>query len=183
MRARLMCLVAAATITSSFGLQAPALSAPTAPLVLSARGLSVVPLGTRESVAERSLKEILGSPTSPLTSTPGLSNCGLDASSSWHGLSVFFDHGRLVGLALGPRVVPFARTSKGLELGDTLGHARVLYGSTLRTSTDQGGVWFVITREGRIDGFLNPSTGRTPTPSARILTIDVGVVGCPAMSP
>jgi hypothetical protein len=183
MRVRLTFLVLAAALTSSLGFQMSAMSASMAPLTLSARGLSVAPLGARESVADQRFKELLGSPSTPLTSTPGLSNCGLDASSSWHGFGAYFDHGRLVGLSLGPGDTPFRRTSKGLELGDTLSRARALYGTSLRSSSAQGGVWIVTTSIGRIEGFLNPSTGRTPKPSARILTIDVGVVGCPAMSP
>jgi len=103
--------------------------------------------------------------------------------ASWHALTTYFNHGRLVGLSLGPGAKPNGRTPAGLELGDTLARARALYGTTLRTSTEQGGAWFVKTRDGRLDGFLDPSTGRTPGPSARILTIDVGDVGCPAMSP
>jgi hypothetical protein len=182
MRARLISLAAVAFLTS-LGLQTSATSAPRASLVVSARGLDVAHLGTRESTAEKTFKRLLGPPSTPLTSTPGLSNCGLDAVSSWHGFSAYFDHGRLVGLSLGPDLTPSGRTSNGLKLGDTLGHARALYGASLRSSTEQGGTWFVTTSTGRIDGFLNPSTGRAPKPSARILTIDVGVVGCPAMSP
>jgi hypothetical protein len=183
MRARLMSLAAVVTLSSSLGIQTSALSAPKAPLVFSARGLSEASLGARESVAEKAFEHLLGTPSTPLTSTPGFSNCGLDAMSSWHGFSAFFDHGRLVGLSLGPGATPVGRTSKGLEIGDTLSRARVLYGVSLRTSMDQGDVWFVTTSTGRIEGFLNPSTGRTPKSSARILTIDVGVVGCPAISP
>jgi hypothetical protein len=103
--------------------------------------------------------------------------------SSWHGFSAFFNHGRLVGLSLGPALTPSGRTPNGLEIGDSLGRAQALDGRSLRASTAQGGTWFVKTSTGRIDGFLIPNTGRTPKPSAQILTIDVGVVGCPAMSP
>jgi hypothetical protein len=183
MRARIVFLAGAAALIFCVGLQSSAVSASTASLILSARGLSVAPLGARESVAEQAFKVLLGSPSSPLTATPGLSKCGLDATSSWHGFSAFFFHGHLVGLSLGPSGSPSGRTSVGLALGDTLGRARVLYGALLHTSSDQGGVWIATTSQGPIKGFLNPSTGRTPTRSARILTIDVGVVGCPAMSP
>jgi len=182
MRVQLFSLAAVALLTS-LGLQTVANSAPTVSLVVSARGLGVAHLGTGESTAEKTFTRLLGRPSTPLTSTPGLSNCGLDAMSSWRGFGAYFDHGRLVGLSLGPTLTPLGRTSSGLELGDTLGHARALYGVSLRTSTAQGGTWFATTSSGRIDGFLNPSTGRTPKPSARIFTIDVGVVGCPAMSP
>jgi hypothetical protein len=182
MRVRLISL-SAAVLLASLGLETSATSASAVSLVVSARGLSAAHLGAREAAAELTFKQLLGPPSTPLNSTPGLSNCGLDAMSSWHGFSAYFDHGRLVGLSLGPNRTPLARTSNGLELGDTLGHARALYGASLRTSTQQGGTWFATTSTGRIDGFLNPSTGRAPKPSARILTIDVGVVGCPAMSP
>jgi hypothetical protein len=150
---------------------------------MSGQGLGVAQLGTGEPAAEKTFTQLLGAPSTPLTLTPGLSNCGLNAMSSWHGFSAYFDHGRLVGLSLGPDLTPSARTSSGLKLGDTLGRARALYGASLRSSTEQGGTWFATTSTGRIDGFLTPSTGRTPRHSARILTIDVGVVGCPAMSP
>lgn len=181
MRTRLIFLAGVALL-SNLGLETSATSA-TVSLVVSARGLTVAHLGTREAAAETTFNELLGRPSIPLTSTPGLSNCGLDAMSSWHGFSAYFDHGRLVGLSLGPGRTPSGATSRGLELGATLAHARALYGASLRTSTEQGGAWFVTTSTGRIDGFLNPSTGRAAKPSARILTIDVGVVGCPAMSP
>jgi hypothetical protein len=182
MRARVVTLAALALLTS-LGLETAATSAPPVSLVVSARGLNVAHLGTGEATAEMRLKRLLGPPSIPLTSTPGLSNCGLGAMSSWRGFSAYFDHGRLVGLSLGPGLTPAGRTSSGLRLGDTLERARALYGSSLHSSTEQGGTWFATTSTGRIDGFLNPSTGRTPKPSARILTIDVGVVGCPAMSP
>jgi hypothetical protein len=183
MRARVSSFVAAAALILSLGLQTSVMAAATAPLVLGSRGLDVAHLGSREVVAEQAFTQLLGRPSTPLTSTPGLSNCGLDAMSSWHAFSAYFDHGRLVGLSLGPGVTPFGRTSNGLAPGNTLARARVLYGASLRTSTNQGGTWIVTTSTGRIEGFLNPSTGRAPKPSARILTIDVGVVGCPAMSP
>jgi hypothetical protein len=96
---------------------------------------------------------------------------------------VYFNHDRLVGFSFGPGHSPSVETAAGLKLGDTLARARALYAKRLSTSTGQGGAWFVSTPAGRIDGLLNPSTGRAPTPSAKIWTIDVGVVGCPAESP
>ena len=73
-------------------------------------------------------------------------------------------------------------TAKGLQIGDTLGEARQLYGGTLRTSGEQDGAWFVTTPQGTLDGFL---TGEPNILGAndQIASIDAGVVGCPAMSP
>jgi len=129
------------------------------------------------------LTRLLGKPTSSLLNTPGLTNCGVTQNVAWHELVVSFDNHRLVGLSFGPGIAPALKTSAGLRLGDTLTQARAIYGAKLTTSTTQGGVWFASTPSGRIDGFLNPSTGRAPRPTAHIATIDVGVVGCPAMSP
>jgi hypothetical protein len=102
--------------------------------------------------------------------------------ASWRALSAYFNRGRLVGLSIGPGTTPSVVTSLGLRLGDTVRVARSLYGKALRLSESQGGAWFVKTSDGRLDGFLRPSNGR-PEPTSRILTLDVGDVGCPAMSP
>jgi hypothetical protein len=153
-----------------------------APLVLHGDGLALALLGSREAVAQSALVKRLGSPTKALSSTPALENCGVTAIASWRSLSAYFDRGRLVGLSFGPVTTPSVVTSLGLRLGDTIQVARSLYGKALRLSKSQGGAWFVKTSDGRLDGFLRPSNGR-PGPTSRILTIDVGDVGCPAMSP
>jgi hypothetical protein len=152
-------------------------------LVISAHGANVAHLGEGELVAVKVLQDFLGPPTAALVSTPGIRNCGVDAMASWHSLIAYFDHDRLVGLSLGPGTIPVGRTSAGLQLGNTLARARSLYGTALRTSNVQGGAWFVRTSDGRIDGFVEPSDARSPGSTSRILTIDVGDVGCPAMSP
>jgi hypothetical protein len=152
-------------------------------LVFRGSGANVAHLGEAQSATVRALQHLLGTPSAPLVSTPGIRNCGVDAMAAWHSLIAYFDHDRLVGLSLGPGAKPTGRTSVGLELGDTLTRARTLYGTALRTSTEQGGAWFVNTSSGRLDGFLEPSDARAPGPTSRILTIDVGDVGCPAMSP
>lgn len=151
-------------------------------LVVSGDGLSVVALGARENLAMTRVTTFLGAPTTALESAPSLGNCGVDASASWHALTLYFDTEKLVGVALGPGAIPSGVTSKGLRLGDALRRAERLYGRSLRTSTNQGGAWFVTSASGTIDGFLAPSNGR-PTPTSWIMTIDAGVVGCPAMSP
>jgi hypothetical protein len=152
-------------------------------LVFSGNGLNVAHLGTGETLAMSTFIHLLGKPTSKLTATPALKNCGVEATAAWSSLEVFFNHRRLVGVATGPGHVPAAKTVDGLRIGDTLARARVIYGAKLRTSTQQAGTWFVTTSTGIIDGLLNPGTAATPRPTARILTIDVGNVGCPAMSP
>jgi hypothetical protein len=169
-----------ATVTLTMG--APALAA-TTPLVVSGNGLSIVHLGASESTAVTILTRTLGAPSTKLTATTGLANCGVTASAGWHAMTAYFDHGKVVGFSFGPAHAPSVRTSAGLTLGSTLTRARQIYGKHLTTSNAQGGVWFATTSSGRIDGFLIPSTGRAPTGASRINTIDVGVVGCPAMSP
>lgn len=183
MRFRFNFLTVVTLLLLSLVLVATSSSATVTQLVLTPNGANVAHLGSRQSTSQKALSQLLGKPTEPLRATPGLVNCGVEAMSSWHSFSAYFNHGLLVGLSLGPGATPTGRTSRGLLLGDTLALARSLYGASLRTSTEQGGVWFVRTNKGRLDGFLVPSNGRTPKPSARILTIDVGVVGCPAMSP
>ncbi len=152
-------------------------------LVLNANGLSAVHLGVSESAAYKDLSRLLGRPTVPTTQTPALELCGVSAMTSWHSFSAYFNHQRLVGLSLGPGKQPNGMTSRGLHLGDTLARARLLYGTALRTSGNNGGAWFATSRTGRLDGFLSPSGARGQGSHSRILTIDVGVVGCPAMSP
>lgn len=176
--------VLAITAASLFGgaLVASATAATTT-WTISGIGLSSLRLGTSESATVATLTHALGHPSAPLTSTPALRLCGVSATIGWESADVYFNHNRLVGLSFGPGHTPSVQTTAGLKLGDRLRRARALYGRRLTTSLNQGGAWFVSTPLGRIDGFLNPSTGTTPTPSARIWTIDVGVVGCPAQSP
>lgn len=158
-------------------------SAATSPLlVLSGNGIAVAHLGDDEAHVVSSIEHLLRAPNGVVTRTPQLRNCDVDAMWSWRALSAYFHNGRLVGLSLGPGLSPAGATSAGLRLGDRLSRAQALYGSQLRTSTGQGGTWFVKTRLGPLDGFISPS-GPVPSPSSRILTIDVGHVGCPAMSP
>lgn len=158
-------------------------SAPRRALVLDQYGLSTVHLGTSESSAYMKMSHFLGHPTTPITSTPALELCGVDAMASWHAFSLYFNHQRLVGISLGPGKGPSGETTRGLRLGDTLERARAIYGASLRTSANNGGAWFVAIGTRRLDGFLSPSSSRIPSPTSRILTIDVGAVGCPAMSP
>jgi len=178
---RLTSMVAAAALMSTAFVTPAQAAFPT--LIVNGNGLNVAHLGTSENVAMSTLTRLLGHPTSKLGLTPGLQTCGVSASAEWYSLGVYFNHNRLVGISAGPGHVPPVRTPAGLLLGNTVAHARFLYGKKLTFNTQQGGAWFVATNVGRIAGFLSPATGRAPAPSAKILTMDVGVVGCPAMSP
>jgi hypothetical protein len=153
------------------------------PLTLTGKGLEIAPLGMNEAAAITSLTHAVGARTISVLAAPGLGNCGVDATATWHSMTAFFDHHRFVGVAFGPGLIPNVTTAAGLRVGDTLARARVLYPRKLTTSGSQAGTWFAQTPSGRIDGFLNPSTASAPKPNARIETIEVGVVGCPAMSP
>jgi hypothetical protein len=164
-------------------LTAPSGAQPTPILVLSGNGMNVARLGSSEATTVHALQHLLGESSLRVAVTPGLSNCGVESMAPWHALIAYFNHDRLVGLSLGPGTNPAGRTTAGLELGDTLRRARTLYGKALRTSNEQGGAWFVRTSNGQIDGYLEPSDARSAGPTSRILTIDVGDVGCPAMSP
>jgi hypothetical protein len=159
------------------------LGSTTSPATLTGAGLTALRLGTSQSKSVVTLTRLFGRPTTVVVSTPDSTNCGVSAQGSWHALSAYFDHRRLVGISIGPGRVPVIHTSSGLRLGDTLARARVLYGKNLTTSGNNGGAWFVATPQGRIDGFLNPSGAQAQGPSAIIITMGVGVVGCPAMSP
>jgi hypothetical protein len=96
---------------------------------------------------------------------------------------VYVNHHRLVGFGFGPGHLPVVQRASGLNIGDALGRARALCGKRLTTSGNKGGAWFASTTQGRLDGFLSPSTVGPAKLSAKILTNDVGIVGCPAMSP
>ena len=157
-------------------------SASTGSLVLGGRGLTVAPLGTATTTAVRSITHAIGAPSTGLTATPFISACGVDHTATWRGVTVFFHHDLVVGVSVGPTGTPKVHTGAGLVLGDTLAHVRSLYPGHVTTSGDQGGVYVISTPQGRLKGFLTPSTGH-PASSDRVATIDVGVVGCPAMSP
>jgi hypothetical protein len=153
------------------------------PFLVAGNGMSTVPLGESQSTALARLISALGSPTTAPVLTPDLANCGVGVEAQWRSMTAYFNHSQLVGLSFGPGRVPDVRTSAGLTLGTTVARARALYGARFTTSNAQGGVWFLATSRGLLRGFLIPSTAKLPTPHSRIHTIDVGVVGCPAMSP
>ena len=173
--------MAAAALVGSVAV--PSACASSSPLIVNGRGISQLHLGSSESNAVAILDRLLGRPTSRVRATPIMMNCGVDALGDWHALSAYFDRQHLVGLAFGEAHVPTVQTVAGLKLGDSLARARSLYGHRLTTSEANGGAWYARTPTGRIDGFLNWNGAHGPRPTTKIITIDVGVVGCPAMSP
>ncbi len=156
-------------------------AAAASPLVLAGRSVGGVAFGSPLSAAVGRLDRTLGI-RGRVAPTPDLANCGVTATATWGALHLFFDRGRLVGASAGPGRTPPARTDTGLVLGETMAHARAHLGRRLTLRTDQGGAFSVATPHGVERGFLTPSNGH-PTGASRVLTLDVGVVGCPAMSP
>lgn len=185
MRARPHMIVATVLAVAALSLTNAGVSDAHPPTVTILRGdgLATLRLGARQPSAITALDRLFGRPTTRITATPDLRNCGVNAQGTWRSMSAYFFHGRLVGLSFGPGRTPSVRTDVGLRLGETLARARTLYGTRLTTSGNNGGSWFVSTPVGRIDGFLNPSGASALRPAATILTMDVGSVGCPAMSP
>lgn len=115
------------------------------PIVLNADGIGSALFGQPESTAIANLKEVFGA---PLTSGPTPSNnCRIDAFLQWSTLTAYFDGQRFVGYGTGSliggpgyRDIPNVITAMGLKIGDSLGQAQHLYGTSLRTSLAQGGI-------------------------------------------
>jgi hypothetical protein len=72
------------------------------------------------------------------------------------------------------------RSAGGLRIGETTAELRSSFGHRLRLSGLQGGAYFISTATGVIDGYLSAEIG---DPNARVVTIEAGEVGCPAMRP
>lgn len=114
---------------------------------------------------------------------PGVNDGGIDHLIQWPGLEAYFHRGRFVGYSYGQRKQtggePAFATRKGLRLGDTVAVGRGLYGSAFSVSAEQGGAWFVKTPQGRLMGFTSDVTN----PKGKVLTIEAGDVGGPALTP
>jgi hypothetical protein len=139
----------------------------TSPDVLSASGIRPARFGTRFVPTLVTVSDLLGV-FGDRTSGRG---CGVDITE--HMLDhddLFFGRGRFVGYEYSGH---FLTTSAGLRVGDTLAHARQLYGAGFKTSAAQGGSWSAA----GLRGYL------TAPHNGRIATIDAGNVGCAALSP
>lgn len=150
--------------------------------VLNGDGIGHATFGEGPKSVIRKLDALLGRGPSK-SHADGHSLCGINRTVDWPGLEVYFQHHRFVGYSYGRNnnqgVQPDLATARGLRLGDTVEAGRHLYGSAFKVSAAQGGSWLVRTRRGRLDGFLSDVTN----PKGRILTIEAGYVGCPALSP
>lgn len=109
--------------------------------------------------------------------------CDIDHAVHWPALWVTFLRGRFVGYQYGLSAAapgePVLATAKGLGVGNTVATGERLYGKAFRLSAVQGGAWFVSTDRGHLLGYTSAVT----SPKGRILSIDSGYVGCPAMTP
>lgn len=139
----------------------------TSPAVLSAHAIGPVAFGASFAHALERLGNLLGV-FGHRSAGPG---CGVDHTERLlDGITAFFGGGRLIGYEYRGR---FLTTIAGLRVGDTVVRARRLYGHAFRTSAAQGGSW---SADGLI-GYLSAPHG------GRIVSIDAGYVGCPALTP
>ena len=153
---------------------------------LLGQGLVGARFGQSEEKAVTALDAALGSTATPEPVKEN-GNCNIDATMRWPVLTGYFDQGHFVGYStLSPAGHPFSSahlsTLKGLRVGDTLAKARQIYGSTLRTSAAEGGSWSAKTIDGTLVGYLTTEVNQR-SPAPRIMSIEAGAVGCPAMTP
>jgi hypothetical protein len=151
--------------------------------VLLGNGIDQAKFGETPAEVVRQLQGLLGRAPSKLYHTTG--NCTADHAIDWTRLEVYFHGRRFVGYSYGwrkqPSNEPVLATKKGLRVGDTVAEGKRL-GAAFNNYN--GGTWLVNTHSGRIGGFtgaLGPHAA--PRSPARILTIEAGNVGCPAMTP
>jgi hypothetical protein len=144
-------------------------------------GVDGAAFGDTPKTVVRKLDALLGRGPSRRNVRRG--QCGIDGETDWSGLEAYFHRHRFVGYSYGTSrnegIQPTLSTPRGLRLEDTVARGKRLYGSAFRVSAAQGGSWSVRTRVGQIDGFLSDVTNL----KSRILTIEAGHVGCPALTP
>jgi hypothetical protein len=168
--------------------------------MLSGLGIAGVKFGRPRAAVVAALDRLLGERPSHPASYRG--DCGVDSSITWWdqssasgrpSLTAYFAHDRLVGYQYGdpgsqgvrrpPARSPVLATTHGLTIGDTLERGRRLYGRAFTISTAQGGTWKVATTSGPIDGYVSGVPRLGNLGALRVVTIDAGNVGCPALSP
>jgi hypothetical protein len=139
----------------------------TSPTALGPRGIGPVVFGRRFDPTLVALSNLLGV-FGRRSAGPG---CGVDrVEQLLDGITLFFGRGRLVGYEYRGR---FLATKAGLRVGNRVARARRLYGRAFKVSAAQGGSW---SADGLI-GYLSAPKG------GRIMSIDSGNVGCPALTP
>lgn len=148
-------------------------------LVLDGNGIGPAKFGESPKTVARQLTAVLRRrPSKPFRRA---SACKINGEIAWPGLEAYFHDGRFVGYAYfrRGRREPELATAKNLYLGDTLKTGRHIYGSKFHVSAAQGGSWWVETSTGRLEGF----TSRVTNLNGKIVSIEAGDVGCPAMTP
>jgi hypothetical protein len=150
--------------------------------VLAADRIGRAAFGERPAVIARRLGVLLARPPSkPYHADPA--GGGVDHVIQWPGLDVFFGRGRFVGYSYGQSKhaggEPALATSKGLRVGDTVATGKRLYGPAFEITAQQGGAWFATTPQGRLMGYTSEVTNA----NGKILTIQAGHVGGPALTP
>jgi hypothetical protein len=154
-------------------------------VILRGDGIGVAHFGQAEAGAIADLSGLFGSPlhTKP---TDMAGNCAIDAAMQWPTITAYFFRNRFVGYGTSTLDRYFlnsnASTVAGLRIGDSLAQATQLDGTSLKTSTAQGGSWSVATSTGTLAGLWTNEINRT-SPAPRIADITAGSVGCPAASP
>jgi hypothetical protein len=137
------------------------------PNALSARGIGSVDVGRHFDRTVVGVGNLLGVWGHRIAGR----GCGVEWTERLlDGLNLFTGYGRFVGYEYRGR---FLATTAGLRVGDTVARARQLYGAAFRISAAQGGSW---SADGMI-GYLSAPNG------GRIMSIDAGNVGCPALTP
>jgi hypothetical protein len=148
---------------------------------LKGNGIGRARFGDRAKSVIDKLDRVLGH--RPTRKRFGAGQCNINGEVDWPGLAAYFHDRRFVGYSYGPKIsdggLSTFATTRGLRVGETVRQARRIYGSAFKVSTAQGGSWSVRTPHGRIDGFLSDLT----KPRSKVLTIEAGNVGCPALTP
>jgi hypothetical protein len=154
-------------------------------VILRGDGIGLAHFGQAEAGAVADLDDLLGSPLHAKP-TDMAGNCTIDAAMQWPTITAYFFQGRFVGYGTNSPNGHFfnsnAGTVEGLRIGDSLARATLLYGTSLKTSTAQGGSWSVATSTGTLAGLWSNEINRT-SPEPRIADITAGSVGCPGASP
>jgi hypothetical protein len=148
--------------------------------VLQGDRIGPAKFGEGPKAVTRELRTLLKGP--PSKSYHRTSACQIDHEIDWPGLNVYFHNGRLAGYAYTGHHghQPVLATTAGLVVGDTLRTGRHLYGpKKFHVTPAQGVSWFALTASGRLEGFTTGPSVR----NGKVLSIEAGDVGCPAMTP
>lgn len=153
--------------------------------VLKGDGIGGAKFGASLTAVVRRLEALLGrNPTKMRWGKPG--GCpGINLEVDWPGLQAYFLNRRFVGYSYNSgssnrtRPAPVLATTRGLLVGESIAQGKRMYGAAFHLSYAQGGSFTVRTKVGRIEGFLSDVLH----PKSRVLSIEAGNVGCPAMTP